>query len=336
MKIYANQLQTHLKPANTFFILTGHDPFLIKQSTTILKNWATKNQFDERILFTLESSASFDWQALSQTLSSPSMFSPKQVVEWIWQQANLNDKQLDEIISLLPPPQDTLLIVRAGALTKAQMNAKWFKQFSQGAIVVDHWPPRAHELPAFISSLASQKNLKLSREASLFLGSHYEGRLNALDQLLEKLSLGCSGNVSLEQLEQHLDSQYQFDVFALQTALLEANADKVMTILTHLKQAKTELTLVIWCINRLFETLYLAKKDAPKNEHWLKTRGIWPKDQRSFLSLTQKLSLDKLETNLKKIASIDKLHKTGYNPQSWQDICTVALNLIGVYPQVCR
>ncbi len=337
MNLYANQLAQHLKKPISFYILVGQDPFLINQSYQLLRQYATQHHFDERLIFTYEGSSNFDWQGLHQSLSSASIFSDKQIIEWTWQNTKFDDAALNELLPLLPPNKDSLLIVKAGALTKAQQNAKWFKNFSANAAIISHWPPKKHEWPQLIAQLAKQKNLVLPQDACLFLSAQYEGRLQALEQHLEKISLYESGEISMDLVRQHLDEQKDLDVFDLQSALLHESKEQTIDILNHLKQNKTELTLVLWCLSRLLESLILAQNaSSPKNEHWLKSRGIWSHEHALFWRLAKNVKINKLDQWMSSLHELDQDAKTGHVSECWQKVCFICLNLTGALPHVYR
>lgn len=334
MNIYANQLSQNLKNPCSMYVLLGQDPFLLGQSLELLRSHAKTHGFEEKQVFTYEGNG-FDWQSFIQTLSSPSMFAPKQVIEWVWQSAKFNDSDLNELQAILPPPADTLLIVRAGALTKAQQNAKWFKKITGDACLVSHWPPRPSEFPQWIAGLAKQKGLSLDRECCQFLATMYEGRLDRLAGHLDKVALCHQGAVNLEVLHQHLDKQYDFDVFSLQSAIISGHSQKVVTVLSHLKQQKTELSLLLWCVTRLLESLYLAsqRSQAP-DKMWLRTRGIWANEHTSFSKLVDKLNRADLPIWLASLQHIDKMAKTGQTDNAWQQISTLCIQCTGAVPRM--
>lgn len=336
MNLDAKQLNQHLKTSPShFYVLQGSEAFLLKRSAESLQAYAQSQGYEQRQTFVYEGPG-FDWESLLQSLSSPSLFAPKQVIEWVWQSSKFNDSDLKSLGDILPPAQDTLFIIKAGALTKAQLNAKWFKQITQGACIVTHWPPFARELPDFVGQLAKEKNLQLTPQGCQFLAAQYQGRLDRLAQHIEKVALSHQGPVSLEALHEHLDNQQAFDVFALQSAMI-TQSKQVVTILNHLKVQKVELSLVIWCLGRLLETLILAlSKGFVQDKQWARTRGIWANEHQAFTRLCSRLKVEQIERSLASLAKIDKMAKTGQTDLAWQQISFICLNLIGALPHLSQ
>ena len=96
-------------------------------------------------------------------------------------------KELAALLPLLHP--DITLVVIGSKITKAQENAKWFKQLSATACRVNCLTPDITRLPQFIRARCKLRNLTPDDEALQMLSQWYEGNLLALNQSLEKLTL---------------------------------------------------------------------------------------------------------------------------------------------------
>ncbi len=323
----AKQLPSKLNPVPSCVVLTGQDPFMVQESARLIKAKARAQGFEQHQLFVMESASSFDWQGLTEALNTPPMFADKMIVEWVWQTNKLPTKD----IQALAPFEfsDCVLIIRAGYLTKAQLNAAWFKPLSSG-LVVQHWPMQKHELVSWTLQKAKALNVELPQGAPDLLAGHYGERVYALSQLITKLA-GTSP--TLEQIQSHMDSQSQFDAFALQSALLHQDTSRVVEVLNHLKQTKQELTLVLWTINRLIESLMLSLK-GPLSGPELKAKGIWPKETQAFNQLIRLFDESKGHSFIRMLSDIEQQFKTGQTQVCWQNIMNLCLMMIGALPHV--
>ena len=325
--IYAQHLKSHLPPLSACYILTGSETVLIEDSTTLLRASLKKQGYEERLIFTMESSKGFDWEALSTTLKTPSLFSDKKIVEWTWHQP-LQEKDREAIETLFPI-YDAVLIIKTGRLTKAMMQTKWFKPLSSQAIVVQHWPPQPHQWAAWIQERAKKYQISFEKETLQFLAEHFEGQLFAIDQLMMKLSLHEASVINLALVKALICEEPQGEVFALQDALLQQKPEKVISLLAQFKQSKLDLSLILWAVNRLLQSLYHAHHAALIDEAFLRKKGFLPKDLQPFKALIQKNSRKELENALQLIPHLDRLHKTGEQAECWQKMCQLCLKSIG-------
>ncbi|HET9843893.1 MAG TPA: DNA polymerase III subunit delta [Gammaproteobacteria bacterium] len=326
--IYDNQLKSYLTPLAKCYILVGPEAFLIQESALQIRKAAALEGFHERLLFTLEQVQTFAWNSLITTLKTPSLFQTKQIIDWFWHQIP-QEKNKSDIESLFPLYDNQILIIRAGYLTKAQMQSTWFQTIAQTAIVVNHWTPKAHALHFWIKERAQSKELILSQEIVQLLAEQYEGQLFALDQLFTKLRLEKSKTITLAHIQEHL-ALGEHPLGSLQSALLGQNPKKILEVLIYFKHTHLEMGLILWALHRLLQGLRIGHH-KPNASHLLKSLGIFPKDAQSFWKLVRINSPSKLEDYLQTLADIDKLHKTGAQQESWQKICDLALQIGGMY-----
>lgn len=335
--IYANQLARALKPIQPCYCLTGSDSFLVQESASLIRKTLTQQGFEQRQVFTLENPNHFDWEGFHQTLYAPSLFAEKTIVEWIWPTSKLSEKMFQPCLPFEPNHQ-VCVIIRAGYLSKTQLNAKWFKAFMGQSVVVQHWPPHGQDLISWTQQRANHHGLSLKLDAAQLLANHYEGRLYGIDQLLMKVALfPQTSSVDAQTVLRHLDEQSSFDVFAIQNAILTQSPEKVLSVLNHFKHMKVEMTLVLWCLHRLLHTALQSQTHSKHHDaQWLKSQGIWPKEQGSFNRWLETLTSNAVRHMLQSLADIDHKHKTGQVTESWQQLCQLCLTSISALPHVYK
>ena len=335
--IYANQLARALKPVQPCYCLTGADPFLVQESAALIRQSLIQQGFEQRQVFTLESPSSFDWEGFHQTLYAPSLFAEKTIVEWVWPASKLTEKMFQPCLPFKPNHQ-VCVIIRAGYLSKTQLNAKWFKAFMGDSVIVQHWTASGQDLVTWTQQRAKHHKLSLTPQAAQLLANHYEGRLYGIEQLLMKVALfPHTGHVDTDTIMHHMDEQSSFDVFALQHAILSQSPEKVLSVLNHLKHMKVEMTLVLWCLHRLLHTALQSHTQSKHHDsQWLKGQGIWPKEQALFNQWFATLTETSVRHMLQSLADIDHQHKTGQVAQAWQHVCQLCLISISALPHVCE
>ena len=125
------------------YLLKSHGQQYIKQ--------LIRRGFTEKQRFSLEKNA--HWEDIYNSVQAMSLFSSKKIIELELPSSGVNNsitKELAALFPLLHP--DIILVVIGSKITKAQENAKWFKQLSATACRVNCLTPDIIRLPQFIQS----------------------------------------------------------------------------------------------------------------------------------------------------------------------------------------
>lgn len=333
MQIQADQLEFHLKShLNPFYFLWGDEPLLIQESADKLRSVAFEHGFTERILFSLESEHSFEWDKLTHSCTSYSLFSEKKIVELILHSAQLKDPPF-----ILNNDPAILLLIRAGALTASAKKSNWFKKINQhpNGVLISHETLNKNQFKKWLVKQAYLKGLELSPEVIETLIQQNEGNLLAARQEIEMLYFiyqqpNTISNIHLDQYKQIMALNYQsrFTPFDLQNAILKGDLQRILHVLSVLE--RSELILILWVISKVIRNLLQLHHKVRHNillSQAFQKLSIWPSLIPLYTGAMKRLSLPLLNEALHSAQKIDKDFKTGNPAHAFRSLISLCLTL---------
>ena len=151
-----SQLEQELAPV---YLVSGDEPFQLEQvSGAIRKGAQAQGHSDREIMYV---DRSFDWQQLSATADALSLFAEKRLLELRLPTGKPGDAGGKALVRYCDnPPADTVLLIVAGKLEKAQQNTRWFKALEQTGVVVQVWPVEPKQLPGWIKQRMQLRDMQ--------------------------------------------------------------------------------------------------------------------------------------------------------------------------------
>lgn len=341
MQLRPDSLSTHLKnKLETLYCLWGEEPLLIQESADQIRSHAVAMGFTERLLFTLESETSFEWDEFITACTTQSLFSDKQIVEIIFQTNKLTDKGMPfikELPYVLSDNPNILVLIRAGALSPATKKSAWFTGLSQYAhsVMIPHGILDKNQLTNWIIKQANERHLKLEPDVLQAMVTQNEGNVLAAHQELDMLNFIFSQpkQISVIQLPQYqqimaLTQQSRFTVFDLQDTLLKGDSKRVLHILSALDPS--EAILILWAIAKILRTLIQIHTQLNQNKplaQAISSLGIWSRSVPLYTMAVKRLTLPALHQALQQVQQMDAQFKTGESKQAWRDLISLCLSL---------
>jgi DNA polymerase-3 subunit delta len=201
----------------------------------------------------LDADASFDWNELTQSASAMSLFASRKVIDLRMPTGKPGKNGAEAIIEYCGNPSpDNVLLITAHEWSRKH-EAAWTAAVERIGMLVQVWPLRVDELPAWISARAASLGLKLMPDAVELLVERIEGNLLAAAQEIDKLALLHAGaTLDAATLEASVADDSRFDVFKLVDAALAGDAARALRILAGLRaEGEQVFALMGWLLNQL-------------------------------------------------------------------------------------
>lgn len=330
MKLYPNQLEAHCqKPLAPIYCVTGDEPLLVQEACDRIRAAAVKQGFSERLRHGVD--AKFDWQTLTDSAQSLSLFSEQQLIELHFDSVKFTDKAKTLLAYCEQPAEDTLLLLIMPKLDAAQKRTKWYKTLEAAAVTVTIWPLDKDQLPKWLSSRANQLGLQLLPDAISALAERVEGNLLAASQSLEKLALiHDDETISREALIEATHDSSRYDVFKLIDSAMNKDRARVSKIFQGLKQEGEEPIKLLWAISRqcrLLASMAYAMAQGDGFAAQCQKHRVWDKQK----PLVQKALMNRrpefFQKCLERAKHIDATIKGSAPGNAWDQLFTLFLVL---------
>ncbi len=277
----ANRLKSGIASGQTpkLILVNGNEPLLIEEALDDVRVVLKANGYDERIKLQLETG--FDWNQLSGSGQSMSLFCEKRVIEFRVPNklGAPGTKALTEYCN--NPSQEDLLIVLMPLLDKRQRDARWAKLIDSVGWIADSYDISAQDYPAWLKKRLQSRALRVEGGVVEMLAQQLEGNVMAAAQEIDKLQvLAQDGAVTLKLLSESLADQARFDVYALTDVCLHGDFQRVLRIKSRLQAEGLEPVIVVWALVKEIRLLakISASLEAGQNRRTLfKQNRIWSK-----------------------------------------------------------
>ena len=333
MRLRPEQISTHLEQGLApVYLVSGEEPFQLEQATNAIRDHARQRGYTDRQVMHVE--RGFDWQQLTSSANALSLFADKRVLELRLPSGKPGDagsKALQQYCER--PPEDTVLVIVAGKLEKAQQNSKWFKALEQNGVVVQVWPIEADKLPSWIRQRMQQREMQPTPEALAMLADRVEGNLLAADQELEKLRLLTGGGtVTAEQVAAAVSDSARYDVFSLVDTALLGDRGRAVRMLYGLQGEGVEPVLVLWALGREIRTLagmsFALQAGQPLGQVLGQYR-VWDKRKRPVQAALQRYPLKRWQALVWQVGEIERVIKGQAAGKPWDELLQLTLKVAG-------
>ena len=265
MKLYANQLSSHLKNNMApCYLVSGDEHLLVEEALDEIRAAARAQGFASRESHV--AMAKFNWSELAAVGSNMSLFSDRRLIELrlpTGKPGRDGSAAICEFVEQLNP--ELLLVVITPKLDKGNRNSKWVKVLTAKGAHLPIWEVELRDLPGWIANRMRIAGLQPDRDAVAMIADRVEGNLLAANQEVEKLRMILGeGKVTGDDVSKAVANSSRYDVYKLLDAAVGGNARRTMKILNGLRGEGVEPVILMWAITR--ELRMLAKlADAVRN-----------------------------------------------------------------------
>lgn len=314
MKLYANQLPAELnKGLKPCYMLFGDEPFQISEARDLIKASA-KNAGIEEVIRLVEDDL-FDWQDLRQHCQEMSLFATSKIIELELTSSKIAKQGAEVLKEIEPelnasPGSEIILVLFGPKLDAPQTKTAWFKSLSQRGNYVPVYEIDGPHLKRWLGTQLSKRQLTMAHDAQDYLLAFTAGNLLACSQELDKLKMALpnSPSLSLSAIQEYVENQSRYTVFQLMEAILSANAEHALTILSRLKLEEFEPNIILWSLQKDALILKALNEAIHSNSDINKVfdgHRIWKNKQAGYRQAAQRLSLPTLNSVINDLAKFD-------------------------------
>jgi DNA polymerase III subunit delta len=326
----AAALQKSLAPV---YFISGDEPLQLIEAADAVRNAARKNGFANREI--LNADTGFDWRQLALTAAEQSIFADKKIIDLRISGTGPGTEGAKALTSYCGHlPEDAVLMVSCGKLAGASLKSRWFQALDNVGVTMQVWPLEGQYLLAWLQHRLQLRGCQVDNDSVRLIAARVEGNLLAAVQEIEKLYvLHGAGRLSYQQVSDDVTDSSRFDVFALVSAVSEADANRLFKILTSLKAEGIAAPIVLWALAREARTLAKIKwqmSQGQSRDSVFRSNQIWDKRQASVLVALKRLSFSDLNNILIVCAKADRQIKGQQAGDAWETLRLICLQFISL------
>ncbi|MDD3080328.1 MAG: DNA polymerase III subunit delta [Paludibacter sp.] len=226
------------------YLLMGEEAYYIDLITDFIQNNVlneSEREFDLTVVYGKDT----DMTAVVNAAKRYPMMSPYQVV--IVKEAQLI-KDWDALQYYISKPLNTTILVFAYKYGSPDKRKKWYQEIVKSGVIFESSKLRDYEMGSWISRYAKNKNIAVDEKATAmlteFLGTDLSKVANEMDKLMLTLPVN-SQRITPEHIEKNIGISKDFNVFELQTALINRDILKTNRIIRYFADNKKANPMVV-------------------------------------------------------------------------------------------
>ncbi len=340
MQIKPEQLEATLRKglASVYFI-SGDEPLQLGEAADAVRKAARSAGYDNREILSVDTTG-FTWNQLSVSADSFSIFADKKIIDLRLPTGTVGADGAKALIAYSERlPQDTLLLITAGKLSKEALKTRWVQALDKVGVVLQIWPLEGQDLMRWLQHRMQQRGLDADQEGLRCLLGRVEGNLLAAAQEIEKLYvLYGSGHLGVREITDVVADSSRYDVFKLIDSVLSAKAKRILKVLSGLQAEGVAAPIVLWALTREARTLIkikVALSSGQSREIVFRNNQIWDKRKQLVSDALNRLSDNDLNNILVLSARADRQIKGQQSGNAWETVRAVCLMFASV-PTVSR
>lgn len=325
MKLYSNQLPTHLKQGLLpVYLLVGDEPLQLQEAGDAIRSTAASQGFSERERYLVD--AKFQWHELHNSAGNMSLFAAQRIIELHMPSGKPGTKGSASIVAFIESmPADVMLIIRCDEWNAGNEKTKWVKTIIDKGAFLRVYQPKAAELPKWIRQRCQSIGLQVDQDAIGLLSLRLEGNLLAAAQELEKLKMRYADQrVTGQDVAGLVADNARFDVFRLTDSLFENQPARAIRILRSLSKNDLSPVIIHWALERetrmLCELSFIRSKNRNVSPADYRKFGIWQNRQAIIQKVLNQKALSHWEHCLQKLSTIDRMIKGRLKGNPWISI----------------
>ncbi|QEO58033.1 DNA polymerase III subunit delta [Francisella marina] len=210
------------------------------------------------------------------------------------------------LVDKLSNEDDDIYLLVFNGMKKQNISAKWFQSLEHRAVHIRIFQPNIDNAINIIDYEAKQLGLTLTKSAIQLLVQKTEGNLIASKQIIKLLSRQEVQNFDENTIRPFIHEHASFDIFDLSEAILSQQKTKALKILNSILAENDKPPLILWAIKRELRIISQLKNTQPTyHQKIFKDNNIWPSKQKFYISLANRVSIDKISTGFEKCLEVD-------------------------------
>ena len=305
------------------YLVAGAEPLLVQECRDQVIRAAQAEGFTERTVY--EASGRFDWSRLAEESAAPSLFASRKILDIRLPNGKPGKEGAAALSEMAQNPDpDVLLLVSSGDWSKAMSRLKWTGALAAAGVLVEVWPVRPGDLPAWIRKRMLAAGLRPDPEAVNLLAELVEGNLLAAQQEIQKLLLvGDEPNVTVERITQAVADSARFDAFRLVDCALAGRLDECLRVAAGLQRTGVAIQPVYAALYRelmVTETVRAATATGEDPASAFRRLRVWPARQAAIRQTLQRLTAVDLGEVIRGLSLIDRQSKGRAAGDAWQTL----------------
>jgi DNA polymerase-3 subunit delta len=334
MRLKPDQLDAALqKSLAPVYFLSGDEPLQLGEMADAIRKTARLAGYNSREIFSVETG--FAWNQLALSADSLSIFSDKKIIELRNPSSTVGTDGAKALTTYCERiPKDTLLLITTGKLASATLKSRWVESIDKVGVVIQVWALEGQELVNWLQQRLLQRGLQVEPDGIRLLASRIEGNLLAADQEITKLYvLYGAAKLSTAQIFDAVADSSRYDVFKLMDAILLADLNRIIKILSGLRSEGIAAPVILWGLTREARSLLkikLALASGQQKDIVFRNNQIWDKRKALVEKALNRLKANDLNRILVLSAKADRQIKGQQSGDAWETLLAICLQFAAV------
>ena len=305
------------------YLIAGAEHLIVQECRDQVIQAAQAQGFAERTVHDI--GKNYDWMQLQQESAAPSLVASRKVLDVrlpTGKPGTEGAKALVELAQAADP--DVLLLVSAGDWGSAMRKLKWVTALAKIGVLVEIWPIKPAQLPAWIRQRMKSAGLDPEPAAVALLAELVEGNLLAAQQEIDKLVLlDHAARVTVDDVTQAVASSARFDAFRLVECALQGNLGECLRVAAGLQRTGVAIQAVTGAIYRELSVADTARSAIRAGESEGAVFGrlrIWQSRQGPMRRLLGRLTALQFGEVFRALSLIDRQSKGRAAGDAWQTL----------------
>jgi len=305
------------------YLVAGAEPLLVQESRDEIIKAARGHGFEERTVH--EAGRGFDWNRVSEDSAAPSLFSSRKILDIRLpggKPGNDGAKTLLDLAEAADP--DVLLLVTSGEWSTAMRKLKWASGLASAGVLVEVWPVKPQQLPAWIRERMTRSGLRPDAAAVRLLAEMVEGNLMAAQQEIEKLLLLDRGpTVTVDDVTRSVANSARFDSFRLVECVLGGQLGESLRVAGGLQRTDVPIQAVTGALYReltVADGVRFALENGDTEQSVFGRLRIWQARQGPIRQAVGRLSGKDFGDAFRALSLIDRQSKGRAGGDSWETL----------------
>ncbi len=313
-------LQRSLAPV---YLVAGSEHLLVQECRDQIIRAAQAHGFVERSVH--EAGRNFEWGQLADDAALPSLFASRRILDLRLPTGKPGADGSKALVEMAQNPDpDLLLLVTSGEWSAAMRKLKWASELARAGILVEIWPVKPGQLPAWIQRRMRGAGLEPEPGAVALLAELVEGNLLAAQQEIDKLVLlGRAGAISADMVARSVSNSARFDSFRLVECALQGALDESLRVAAGLQRTGVPIQVVTGAIYRELGIADKARSAIASGDSESTVFGrlhIWPARQAPMRRALSRLSAYHFGEAFRALGLIDRQSKGRAAGDAWQTL----------------
>lgn len=312
------------------YLIAGTEPLLVQEGRQIVLEAAGEQGYAEREVIVVE--RGFDWDNDLAAAAAPSLFTQRKVIDLRLASGKPGKPGAQALTEWAENPvPETVLVLSFGHWDGASRKAKWVRSLDKAGVVVEIWPLKANELPAWIARRMASAGLQADREAVALLAELVEGNLLAAQQEIDKLvMLGADKQLSVDDIQAVVANSARFDGFRLAECALRGQPEECLRVAAGLLRNHVAIQPVAAALYNelsLTQGLLEVREEGGDERAFFSRARVWPMRQGPMKMAAQRLSSRDMGRAFRCLSAIDLQGKGRQPGDPWRTLDALLLFL---------